>query len=48
MLLNMPKLVKRRIYERADVEPYIGSQTGTGDYDVFYLHFPRSPTTWTT
>lgn len=46
MRLNMPKLEEGRVYRRAEVESYIGLQTGTSDFDVVDLHFPRHLETW--
>jgi predicted GNAT family acetyltransferase len=46
MPIHMPLLDEGRIYRRSEVERYIGTQTGTSDYDVMALHFPRSLETW--
>jgi GNAT superfamily N-acetyltransferase len=46
MPINMPQLEEGRIYKRSEVESYIGTQTGTSDFDVMALHFPRNLDTW--
>ena len=46
MTIQMPLLEEGRIYRRSDVTSYIGTQTGTSDFDVMALHFPRNLVTW--
>lgn len=45
-MLNMPRLEEGRIYRRAEVENYVGTQTDTSDFGVVDLHFPRNLETW--
>jgi GNAT superfamily N-acetyltransferase len=46
MRISVPKLEDGRIYGRTEVEQYIGTQSGTSDFDVMASHFPRNLQTW--
>jgi hypothetical protein len=48
ILMNdmMPKLEEERVYHREEVAEYIGTQSGTSDFTVAELHFPRNLQTW--
>ncbi len=46
MVVRFPKLEEGRIYHREEVIEYIADQSGTSDFDVMKLHFPRSLDRW--
>jgi hypothetical protein len=46
MMITMPKLEEGRLYHREEVGDYLGFQTGSSNFDVAALRFPKNLLTW--
>ncbi len=45
-MIAMPKLEEGRLYHREEVGDHLGFQTGSSNFDIAALHFPRNLDTW--